>query len=158
MHIFRNLPCALGSIFVGTLFSCSAYSPWTFTGNWFASPWPMGIDPSGPSYRARQASFLSSSVAPFTPFGSSLFEKGGQLGRRLKNYRMTIRCPWVDGWIWRGEQRQGWGDDGWKRRARQVYKTSDKLSGSNYGARHVSFFDWFLPRIEMSLHLPCTFL
>ena len=157
MHIFRNLPRALGSIFVGTLFSCSAYSPWTFTGNWFASPRPMGIDPSGPSYRARQASFLSSSVAPFTPFGSSLFEKGGQLGRRLKNYRMTIRCPWVDGWIWRGEQRQGWGDDGWKRRAREVYKTSDKLSRSNYGARHVSFFDWFLPRIEMSLHLPCTF-
>ena len=31
------------------------------------------------------------------------------------------------------------------------------MSGSNYCARHVSFFDWFLPRIEASLRLPCTF-
>ena len=48
-------------------------------------------------------------------------------------------------------------DDGWKSRGRQVYKGSDKLSGSNYGARHVSFFDRFLPRIEASLRLLCIF-
>ena len=34
---------------------------------------------------------------------------------------------------------------------------SDKLSGSIYGVWHVSFSDWFLPWIEASLRLPCTF-
>ena len=51
-----------------------------FIGNGFASPRPMDMDLSGPSYKARQASFLSSSVAPFTPFGLSLFEKGANWG------------------------------------------------------------------------------
>ena len=41
---------------------------------------PMDIDPLGPSSQARQVSFLSSSVAPFTPFGLSLSKKGGQMG------------------------------------------------------------------------------
>ena len=36
-------------------------------------------------------------------------------------------------------------------------QTSDKLFGSIYGAWHVSFFGWFLSRIEASLHLLCTF-
>ena len=36
-------------------------------------------------------------------------------------------------------------------------RTSDKLSKTISGARHVSFFDWFLSRIEASLRLPCTF-
>ena len=36
-------------------------------------------------------------------------------------------------------------------------QTSDKLFRSNYGALHVSFFDWFLPRIKALLRLPCTF-
>ena len=36
-------------------------------------------------------------------------------------------------------------------------RTSDKLSRTINGAQHVSFFDWFLSRIEVSLHLPCTF-
>ena len=58
----------------------------------------MDVDPSGPSYRARRASFLSSSVAPFTHFGPSLFEKDGQLGWQLKNYRLTVQCSLVDGW------------------------------------------------------------
>ena len=115
------------------------------------------MDPSGPSYRVRQASFLSSSVVPFTLFGPSIFKKMGQLGWRLKDYRMTVRCPWVEVWIWQGERWLGWGDDSWKNRGRQVYKGSNKLSGSNYGARHVSFFYRFLPRIEASLRLPCTF-
>ena len=91
-------PTRLGSIFVGTLFSCSVYSQWTFTGDGLASYRPMDMDPSGPSYRARWALFLSSSIAPFTPFGPSLFEKESQLGWRLKNYRLTIQCSWVDGW------------------------------------------------------------
>ena len=56
------------------------------------------MDPSGPSYRVRRASFLSSSIAPFTLFGPSLFEKEGQLGWRLNNYRLTVQCSWVDGW------------------------------------------------------------
>ena len=41
---------------------------------------PMDIDPSGPSGRARRASFLFSLVAPFTPFGPSLIEKGANWG------------------------------------------------------------------------------
>ena len=36
-------------------------------------------------------------------------------------------------------------------------RTSDRLSRSIYGARHVSFFDWSLSQIETSLRLPCTF-
>ena len=56
------------------------------------------MDPSGPSYRVRRASFLSSSVVPFTLFGPSLFEKDGQLGWQLNNYRLTVQCSWVDGW------------------------------------------------------------
>ena len=35
-------------------------------------------------------------------------------------------------------------------------QTSDRLSGSHYGAWHVSFFDWILSQIEALLHLPCT--
>ena len=36
-------------------------------------------------------------------------------------------------------------------------RTSDRLSRSIYGARHVLFFDWSLSQIETSLRLPCTF-
>ena len=54
-------PMCLGSIFVGTLFSRSVYSQWTFTGDGLASYRIMDMDLSGPSYKARQASFLSSS-------------------------------------------------------------------------------------------------
>ena len=42
--------------------------------------WPMDIDPSNPSDQARRALFLSSLVAPFTPFGPLLSAEGGQLG------------------------------------------------------------------------------
>ena len=36
-------------------------------------------------------------------------------------------------------------------------QTSNRLSRSIYGARHVSFFDWSFSRIETSLRLSCTF-
>ena len=42
-------------------------------------------------------------------------------------------------------------------RTLSAVRTSDKLSKGHYGAWHVSFFDWFLSRIEASLRLSCTF-
>ena len=36
-------------------------------------------------------------------------------------------------------------------------RTSDRLSRSIYGTRHMSFFDWSFYRIKTSLRLPCTF-
>ena len=83
---------------LGLYFRCSVYSQWTFIRDELASFRPMDMDSSGPSHRARRASFLSSSVAPFTPFGSSLFEKRSQLGWRSNNYRLTVQCSWVEGW------------------------------------------------------------
>ena len=114
------------------------------------------MGPSGPSYRARRASFLSSSVAPFTPFGLSLFEKEGQLGWRLKNYRLTVQCSWVDDWndVVDGDKVNGMTVE--KQRSSSI-QTSDKFFGSIYGIWHVLFFDWFLSRIEALLRLPCTF-
>ena len=114
------------------------------------------MGPSGPSYRARRASFLSSSVAPFTPFGLSLFKKEGQLGWRLKNYRLTVQCSWVDDWndVVDGDKVNGMTVE--KQRSSSI-QTSDKFSGSIYGIWHVLFFDWFLSRIEALLRLPCTF-
>ena len=73
----------------------------------------MDIDPSGPSDQARQALFLCSSVAPFTPFGPSLSAKGGQLGWLSNKHMQTVRCSWVDGWnIDVNGDRLNW-DDGW---------------------------------------------
>ena len=93
---------------------------------------------------------------PFTLFGPSLFEKEGKLGWRLKNYRLTVQCSWVDDC--------NDGVDGDKVNGMTVEKqrsssiqTSDKFSGSIYGIWHVLFFDWFLSRIEALLRLPCTF-
>ena len=74
---------------------------------------PMDIDPSGPSDQARQALFLCSSVAPFTPFGPSLSAEGGQLGWLSNKHMQTVRCSWVDGWnIDVNGDRLNW-DDGW---------------------------------------------
>ena len=48
---------------------------------------------------------------------------------------------------------------GWRLKTQRSsgIQRSDKLSGSIYGVWHVSFSDWFLPWIEASLRLPCTF-
>ena len=78
--------------------------------------WPMDIDPSGPPVQARWALFLllSSSVAPFTPFGPSLYTERGQLGWRSNKYMLTILCSWVDS---RDTDMNGDKfslDDGWK--------------------------------------------
>ena len=131
---------------------------------------PMDIDPSGPSCRTRQVSFLSSSVAPFTPFGPSLSEKGGQMGWQPNNYRLTVRCSWVDGLntgvngdrlnrmtIEMSSGRwQGKWDDGLERQRSPGIQSSDKLPRSIYDAWHVSSFGWFLSWIEAPLCLPCT--
>ena len=140
-----------------TLFSCSVCSQWPFIGDELASFQPMDMDPSGLSHRACRASFLSSSVVPFTPFGSSLFEKGGQLGWRSNNYRLTVQCSWVDGWNIGVNGDKVNGMTVRKNRSLQVYKVLDKLPRSIYGTWHVSSFSWFLSRIEASLRLPCTF-
>ena len=60
---------------------------------------PMDLGPSSPPVQARWALFLllSSSVAPFTPFGPSLSVKRGQLGSQSYKYMLTVLCSWVDG-------------------------------------------------------------
>ena len=130
---------------------------------------PMDIDPSGPSGQALQVLFLSSSVAPFTPFGPLLIARGANWGDgqintswRIDVHRlmaeisawtvtsligMTVEMPskrWHSQW-----------DDGWKDKSSGI-QSFDKLSRSIYGARHVLLFGWFLSRIEASLRLPCT--
>ena len=35
---------------------------------------------------------------PLHPFWSVVTVKEGQLGWRLKNYRLTVQCSWVNGW------------------------------------------------------------
>ena len=147
--------------------------------------WPMDIDPSGPSVQAHRALFLSSSVAPFTPFGPSLSAEGGQLRWRLNKYMLAVRCSWVDGrdtdmnddkyrlddgrkcWVDSNiisgvtveilsERWQSLWDDGSGRMTSSGVQNSDKLSKGIYGVRHVSFVDWLVSRIEASLRLPCT--
>ena len=76
--------------------------------------WPMDIDPSWPYDQACRALFLSSSVAPFTPFGPLLSTEGGQLGWQSNKYMLTVRCSWFDG---RDTDMNGDKfnlDDGWK--------------------------------------------
>ena len=147
--------------------------------------WPMDVDLSGPSIQARRALFLSSSVAPFTPFGLSLSAEGGQLGWRSNKYMLTVRCSWVDnrdvdmngdkfslddGWkcwvdgdIISGvtvEIISGWWqslwDDGSRRMKSSGAQNSNKLLRGIYGIWHVSFLDWLVSQIEASLRLPCT--
>ena len=149
--------------------------------------WPMDIDPSGPPVQAHRALFLflSSSVAPFTPFGPSLSMEGGQLGWRSNKYMLTVPCSWVDGqdtdmngdkfsldngckcWvdgdiiigvtveISSGRWR-GSLDDGSGRMRSSGVQSSDKLSRGIYGVRHVSFVNWLVSQIEASLRIPCT--
>ena len=93
---------------------------------------PMDIDPSGPSGRACQASFLSSSVVPFTPFGPSLPAKRGQLGWRSNKHMLTDRCSWVNGRnIGVNGDRLNW-DNGWN-----VKQTVTRLMGWRFGKNEV---------------------
>ena len=83
LHLSMRLlesPSAWALFSLGPYFLVVFYSQWTYIGDGLAFFRPMDMDPSGPSGRARRASFLSSSVAPFTHFDLSLSEKGGQLG------------------------------------------------------------------------------
>ena len=145
----------------------------------------MNVDPSGPSVQARRALFLSSSVAPFTPFGPSLSVEGGQLGWWSDKYMLTVRCSWVDSqdtnmngdkysldddwecWvdgdiisgvtveISNGRWQGLWDDDSGRMRSSGV-QNSDKLSRGIYGIRHMSFLDWLVSQIKALLCLPCT--
>ena len=47
-------------------------------------------------------------------------------------------------------------DDGSGRLRSSGVQSSDKLSRGIYGVRHMSFVDWLVSRIEVSLCLPCT--
>ena len=149
--------------------------------------WPMDIDLSGPPVQARRALFLllSSSVAPFTPFGPSLSVEGGQLGWRSNKYMLTVLCSWVDSWDTNMNGDKFSLDDGWKcwvdgdiinrvtveissgqwrgslddgsgRMRSSGVQSSDKLSRGIYDVWHVLFVDWLVSQIEASLHLPCT--
>ena len=123
----------------------------------------MDIDLSDPFYKARRASFLSSLVAP-SPLLVCHYWEGGPngvtvkkfMGWRLKVHGLTVQGLRVDGF-----KRLGWRFKwlGWQlqKRTLSAIQTSDKLSGSHYGAWHVSFFDWFLSQIETLPCLPCTF-
>ena len=93
---------------------------------------------------------------PLHPFWFVVIEKEDQLGWRLTKYRLTVQCSWVDGW---NEWVDGDNVNGLTIENAKVFgvQTSDKLSESINGTWHVSFFDWFLSRIESSLRLPCTF-
>ena len=74
---------------------------------------------------------------------------------------VTVKNLWVDGSRFMGWRLKwlGWLWLAWrlKMRTSSGIQTSDRLSGSIYGAWHVSFFDWFLSRIKASLCLPCIF-
>ena len=77
LHLSMRLlesPSAWALFSLGPYFLVVFYSQWTYIGDGLAFFRPMDMDPSGPSGRA---SFLSSSVAPFTHFGPSLSKKGG---------------------------------------------------------------------------------
>ena len=93
---------------------------------------------------------------PLHPFWSVIIEKGDQMGWRLKIYGLTVQGLWVD-----GSRFMGWRPQKTRlmvqMRMSSAVQASDKLSWSHYGTWHVSFFDWFLSRIEASLRLPCTF-
>ena len=97
------------------------------------------MDPLGPSYKVCQAIFLSSSVAPFTPWVRHPW-KEGPTGWRFKAHELTVLACGLMVSMWMPSTMQ----------------TSDRLSESHYGAWHVSFFDWFLSRIKALLYLPCT--
>ena len=85
------------------------------------------------------------------------------MGWRFKVHGLTVQGSWVDGFKILGWLLQKTGLTVQMTRLTVQMRTSsavqtfDKLSGSHYGAWHVSFFDWFLFRIEASLRLPCTF-
>ena len=149
--------------------------------------WPMDIDLSGPPVQASRALFLflSSSVAPFTPFGPLLSAEGGQLGWRSNKHMLTVLCSWVDsrdtdmngdkfslddGWkCWMNgdiiigvtieissRRWRGSLDDGSGRMRSSGVRSSNKLFRGIYGVRHVSFVDWLVSRIKASLRLLCT--
>ena len=87
----------------------------------------------------RQAIFLPSSVAPFTPW---------------------VRHPWVEGPVgWRfkalGVTVQSSVGRRFQTRMPWTAPMPDRLSGSHYDAWHVSLFDWILSRIKASLRLLC---
>ena len=135
----------------------------------------MGLPFFGPWTWIRQAHLSGPHFYPLQLPPSPLLvrlhlRKWGQLGWRSNNYRLTIRCSWVDGWNigvngdklngmtieMSSRQWQGLWDDGSEKQRLSGIQSFDKLLRSIYGAWHVSSFGWFLSRIEASLRLPCT--
>ena len=131
----------------------------------------MELDSSDPSHKARRASFLSFSVAPFTHFGPSSFEKGGQLGWWSNNYRLTVQCSWVDGWNIgvNGDKLNGMTVEmsawtvtslmGWRFGKTEVVRYTKfwRVAQKHLWRMTHVIFGWFLSGIEASLRLPCTF-
>ena len=127
--------------------------------------------------------FLSSSAAPFTPFGPSLLCKGVNwgdgknnpegsmfMGRRIDTYMNgdKFELRWR---LWKlsGRWHNQYGDgpnfiaDGDENLwmvvygvwCRQVYRSLTSCRGIK-GAQHVSLDEWLVSRIKVLLHLPCT--
>ena len=113
----------------------------------------MDIDSSGPFHKACRTPFYPLQLPPSPPLVRHYWE-GGLNG-------VTVKNLWVNGSRFMGWRLKwlGWQWLGWrlKMRTSSGVQTSDRLSGSIYGAWHMLFFDWFLSRIEASLRLPCTF-
>ena len=96
------------SIYLKCLFTMDLYMSWAclLSAHWHGSIKPILQGPSD---------FISILFyCPLHPFWSVVIEKEGQMGWRLKNYRLTVQCSWVDG-------SNEWVND-WKRRRCQVYK------------------------------------
>ena len=116
----------------------------------------MDTDPSGPFYKARRTLFYPLQLPP-SPHWFVILERKGQMGWRFKVYGLTVPMPvgWRFQCLWVVSS-NACGSMASMRMPSTV-QTSDKLSESHYGAWHMSFFDWFLSRIEASLRLPCIF-
>ena len=107
---------------------------------------PMDIDPLGPSDRAHRALFLSSSIAPFTPFGSSLSAEGANWGDRQINtcWRFDVHGLIAKISVWivtdligmtveiKSRRWQGLWDDGWN-----VKHTVTRFMGWQFGKNEV---------------------
>ena len=113
----------------------------------------MDIDPSGPLHKACRTPFYPLQL-PLSPLLVHHYWEGGPNG-------VTVKNLWVDDSRFIGWRLKwlGWWWLGWrlKMQTSSGVQTSNRLSGSIYGAWEVSFFDWFLSQIEASLRLPCTF-
>ena len=98
------------------------------------------MHPSSPFKKGPSSYIFILFNCPLNPTGSSSL--------RRRTNEVTVQRSWDDG-------SKAYGSTVSVRMS-STAQTSDMLSGSHYGAWHVSFFDWILSRIEVLLRLLCT--